>query len=296
MDEEGIPVTLFQAVWASALTLLGGIVIGFITERFRTNSSLKFVFFTLPVGWMTVVNEMTNLPMVPVVVLSIGGHFLGASFVAVGLTGGIATGKSTVSAVAKRLNAVIIDADIVARQVVEPGKPAYNKIVDLFGKDVLNEDKTINRAMLGGIIFNSPEKRQALNSCTHRYILLEMFWQLVYQRLVKHRRFVIFDAPLLFETKLLQYFCGPIIVVTCSEEEELKRLMARDGLTEEKAMARIKSQMSLADKVKLADIVVDNNGTKDALEKLAEETLVKVAEIIDAKAELKKVATGAAAK
>ncbi|RHY08026.1 hypothetical protein DYB26_010511, partial [Aphanomyces astaci] len=168
------------------------------------------------------------------------GHYLGDSVIAVGLTGGIATGKSTVSEVFKKFNGVIIDADAIARQVVEPGKPAHTKIVAMFGNDVLNADKTINRPMLGSIIFNNPSKRQALNSCTH-----EMFYQLLYQRIVKQRKLVIFDAPLLFETKLLQYFCGPIIVVACSEAAELQRLMARDSLPEDKALARIKSQMSI---------------------------------------------------
>ena len=107
------------------------------------------------------------MPTIFVVLYAMLGHFFGDGLIAIGLTGGISTGKSTVSAVFKKFNAVIIDADLIARQVVEPGKPAYNKIVSMFGKDVINSDKTINRPMLGSIIFNNPAKRQALNACTH---------------------------------------------------------------------------------------------------------------------------------
>lgn len=171
---------------------------------------------------------------------------LGASLVGVGLTGGIATGKSTVSEAYRKAGAVIVDADVVAREVVMPGRGAYKEIVRYFGAGVLNEDgATINRAKLGAIIFSDPTQREKLNSATHKYILWEMFKQLVYQRLLCHKRLVVFDAPLLFETKLLEYFCYPTIVVACSETNELARLMKRDNMKQEDAEKRIKSQMKL---------------------------------------------------
>ncbi|CAK4069468.1 unnamed protein product [Aphanomyces euteiches] len=283
------PWELIRSTFPAALTLVSGVGIGYLSGRYRSKGSIKFILYTLPVILMTVVSQVTAMPTIFVVLYAMLGHYFGDGLIAIGLTGGISTGKSTVSAVFKKLNAVIIDADLIARQVVEPGKPAYNRIVAMFGNEVLNPDKTINRPMLGSIIFNNPAKRQALNACTHRYIILEMFSQLLYQRLILQRRLVIFDAPLLFETKLLQYFCGPIIVVACSEGAELERLMARDKLTEEKAKARIKSQMSLQEKVKMADVVIDNNGTKEALEVNAEATLRQVARSLDASGEVKRV-------
>ncbi|RHY72547.1 hypothetical protein DYB30_006167 [Aphanomyces astaci] len=264
------PIELFRTTLPSALTLVAGVGIGYLCGRFRARPSLKYIVYALPVALMSIV---TDLGAINTALFSMLGHYLGDSVIAVGLTGGIATGKSTVSEVFKKFNGVIIDADAIARQVVEPGKPAHTKIVAMFGNDVLNADKTINRPMLGSIIFNNPSKRQALNSCTHR--------------IVKQRKLVIFDAPLLFETKLLQYFCGPIIVVACSEAAELQRLMARDSLPEDKALARIKSQMSI--EIKLADVVIDNNGTKEELEVAAEATLRSVAATIGAASEFKRV-------
>ena len=171
---------------------------------------------------------------------------MGASLVGVGLTGGIATGKSTVSNLCRTAGAVIIDADVVAREVVLPGRGAYKEIIRCFGTEVLHDDDaTINRAKLGAIIFSDPTQRKKLNAATHKYILYEMFKQLVYQRLVCRKRLVVLDAPLLFETKLLEYFCFPIIVVTCTETNELSRLIKRDQMNQADAQQRIKSQMNL---------------------------------------------------
>ncbi|KAJ0412525.1 hypothetical protein ATCC90586_006892 [Pythium insidiosum] len=189
------------------------------------------------------------LAMLPRTLLLVGcillGQRVGESFVGVGLTGGIATGKSTVSNLYKKNGAVIVDADVIAREVVMPGRGAYNAIVKKFGPEVLNEDRTINRAKLGSIIFSDPAKRQVLNGCTHKFILWEMFAQLFYHRFVGRKRLVVFDAPLLFETKILERFCYPIVVVACSEANELNRLIQRDNLSEDDAKKRIQSQMKL---------------------------------------------------
>ncbi|KAG6973830.1 hypothetical protein JG687_00000678 [Phytophthora cactorum] len=203
---------------------------------------------------------------------------VGASLVGVGLTGGIATGKSTVSKAFREAGAVIVDADVVAREVVMPGRGAYKGIVRCFGTGVLNEDDaTINRAKLGAIIFNDPAQRKKLNSATHKYIIWEMFKQLVYQRLVCRKRLVVFDAPLLFETKLLEHFCYPTIVVACSEKTELARLMNRDNMKQGDAEKRIKSQMSLKVKVAKADLVIQNDGSLDDLLIRTRETLERTA-------------------
>ncbi|KAI9914228.1 hypothetical protein PsorP6_005500 [Peronosclerospora sorghi] len=174
------------------------------------------------------------------------GRVLGASLVGVGLTGGIATGKSTVSRIMHAAGAVIVDADEVAREVVMPGHGAYKEIVSCFGTEILNEDDgTINRAKLGSLIFSDPRQRKKLNAATHKYILWHMLKHLVCQRLICRKRLVVLDAPLLFETKLLEYFCYPIIVVACSETHELDRLMQRDKMKREDAEKRLQSQMKL---------------------------------------------------
>ncbi|KAG2510761.1 hypothetical protein JM16_008447 [Phytophthora kernoviae] len=215
------------------------------------------------------------------------GRTLGASLVGVGLTGGIATGKSTVSKAFRDAGAVIIDADVVAREVVVPGRGAYKEIVHHFGSEVLNEDDaTINRAKLGAIIFGDPAQRKKLNSATHKFIIWEMFKQLVYQRLICRKHLVVFDAPLLFETKLLEYFCYPTIVVACSEANELKRLMKRDNMKEEDAEKRIKSQMKLQEKLKKADLVIQNDGTLEELLDNTRETLKRTAVLVGGLSEL----------
>ncbi|RLN05657.1 hypothetical protein BBJ28_00004690 [Nothophytophthora sp. Chile5] len=216
------------------------------------------------------------------------GRVLGASLVGVGLTGGIATGKSTVSKAFRDAGAVIVDADVVAREVVLPGHGAYKEIVRYFGPDVLNEDDaTINRAKLGAIIFSDPAQRKKLNAATHKYIIWEMFKQLVYQRLICRKRLVVFDAPLLFETKLLEHFCYPIIVVACSETNELDRLMKRDDMAQEDAEKRIKAQMKLhQEKVEKADLVIQNDGALDELLRSTREVLQRSALLVGGSREL----------
>ncbi|KAF1334282.1 Dephospho-coa kinase, partial [Globisporangium splendens] len=227
------------------------------------------------------------------------GRVVGASLVGVGLTGGIATGKSTVSKTFQEAGAVIVDADIVARQVVMPGQGAYKEIVKVFGEDVLNEDdKMINRAKLGAIIFGNPAKRKRLDACTHASTLRimmrgcsEIFTLqtcLMYHRLIQRKRLVVLDAPLLFETLLLEHFCYPTIVVACSEAHELDRLVKRDSLSEEDATKRIQSQMKLHEKVRKADLVIQNDGTLDELLLNARQTLQRTAELVGATKEMSK--------
>ncbi|XP_038076768.1 dephospho-CoA kinase domain-containing protein-like [Patiria miniata] len=177
----------------------------------------------------------------------------------IGVTGGIASGKSTVSNFFKELGCPIIDADVIAREVVEPNKPSWKLIVKHFGSGILQEDGTIDRPKLGAIIFGDAEKRRLLNSCTHPFIQKEMMWR-VFKYFLKGYPYVIMDIPLLLEGSALRKFLRKVIVVYCDEETQLHRLMARN-LSREDALARINSQMPLREKRKLADYVIDNCGS-----------------------------------
>ncbi|MED3725581.1 dephospho-CoA kinase [Priestia filamentosa] len=191
--------------------------------------------------------------------------------ITVGLTGGIASGKSTVSAILREHNIPVIDADIIAREVVEPGKEAYNQIVKRFGRDILEEDGTLNRSALGEIVFNDEQKRQQLNAIVHPAVRKEMLSKR--DHYLQHERNVILDIPLLFESNLT-HLVDKVLLVYVDEEVQLKRLIERNGFSEREALARIKAQDPLKDKVAKSDEVINNNGSK-------EETRKKVTHIID---------------
>uniref|UniRef100_UPI0013BE988C dephospho-CoA kinase n=1 Tax=Carboxydothermus ferrireducens TaxID=54265 RepID=UPI0013BE988C len=177
----------------------------------------------------------------------------------IGLTGGIASGKSTVSRILQELGFAIIDADRIARDILTPGHPAYQKVIDTFGKNILTEDGQIDRAKLGKIVFGNREKLLVLNSITHPEVLKEI------RKKIKELTssgidWIVLDIPLLFEAKMTS-LVDEIWVVYVPEEEQLKRLMARNGFSRDEALARIRAQMPLEEKVKLADVVIDNSGS-----------------------------------
>lgn len=183
----------------------------------------------------------------------------------VGLTGGIASGKSTVSSLLIEKGFTVIDADIEARLAVEKGEEAYQEIVRHFGDRVLLKDGSINRAELGSIIFHDEKERQVLNSIVHPAVRKRMTAKK--ELAISHNeQLIILDIPLLFESKL-QYMCDKTLLVYADEEIQLKRLMQRNQLSENEAMARIQSQMPLREKKALADAVIDNNGTIEETEK-----------------------------
>jgi dephospho-CoA kinase len=179
-------------------------------------------------------------------------------FVIIGLTGSIASGKSTIAAMLKDLGLPIVDADLVARQVVEVGSPTLAKIAEEFGEDVLLPTGEMDRAKVGAIIFNDEQKRLQLNSIIHPAIRAEMIRQR--DAYVAEGEHVVMDIPLLFESKL-QHFVEKILVVTVSPEVQLQRLMARNELSKEEAEVRIASQLPLKEKEEGADAVIYNNGT-----------------------------------
>ncbi len=196
----------------------------------------------------------------------------------IGLTGSVATGKSTVSNLIQQAGIPLVDADVAARKVVEKGTDGLAEIVAYFGKDILLEDGTLNRAKLGEIIFQDKEKREKLNEITHPrvkdYMLKER------ERFFEAgEKVVFFDIPLLFESHL-ESLVDQIIVVWTTPETELKRLMERNNLTKEEALARINSQMGIDEKAKKADFVIDNN---ESLEKTQKQVLTFIERFVNNK-------------
>ncbi len=180
-------------------------------------------------------------------------------FLIVGLTGGIVSGKTTVAKVFKELGAKIIDVDIIAREIVHPQQKAWFKIVEYFGEDILKENKEINRKKLAQIVFSNQEKLDLLNQITHPEIILLIKRQLNKIKDCSYRNVVcIIDAPLLFEAHI-EGMMDKIIVVYLNRENQIKRLILRDNLSKDEAMKRIKAQMPIEEKIKLADYVIDNN-------------------------------------
>lgn len=182
----------------------------------------------------------------------------------IGLTGSIATGKSTVANRFKEHGIPVVDADLIARQVVEPGSETLQKIAQAFGESALHADGTMNREEIGRQIFGNEEKRALLNGIIHPAIRKEMLRQKDHH-LANGKKIVILDIPLLFESKL-EHFVEQILVVATSREIQKHRLMARNGLSEQEALERMNSQLSIDDKAKWADEVIRNDGTLEELE------------------------------
>lgn len=179
----------------------------------------------------------------------------------IGLTGGIASGKSLVTALFKELGADIIDADRVARAVVEPGRPAREEILEAFGPTMLLPDGALNRQRLGDLIFRDPEARAKLNAITHKYIRTEIQSEIARRKAAGGRGIVIVDVPLLLDKAPKgAYDFDAVVVVFADPDVQLARLMAREGLSKEQAASRIMAQRPLAEKIPEADWVIDNSG------------------------------------
>lgn len=179
----------------------------------------------------------------------------------IGLTGGIASGKSTVSAMfTQEHGIVVIDADKIAHDVVKPGTVGWKRVVKLFGDEILNGDKTINRDHLGQLVFSDPSKRKLLNKNLHGLIAFEMAKR-VFLELIKGTRFVILDVPLLFEVKMALRFLSYTVVVYCdNDEERVKRILKRNpNLSETDALLRIQAQMKTRDQLDKCDFRIDNS-------------------------------------
>ena len=183
----------------------------------------------------------------------------------IGLTGGIAMGKSTVAKMFSKYHIPVVDADLIAREVVEKGQKSYEKIVRTFGKEILHEDLSINRKKLGQIIFADARKREQLNHIVHPAIREEMVLQR--DRYVAAAvPAVVLDIPLLYESRLT-HFVDKVIVVAIHGDLQLKRLMNRDQINEQEAKRRIQAQMPIEEKIKKADAVIYNEGSIRETEK-----------------------------
>ena len=191
----------------------------------------------------------------------------------VGLTGGISSGKSTVSSYLKQLKIPVIDADEVARKVVEPNSQGARKIRKTFSSDVFEEDGSLNRQKLGALIFSSAENRQKLDDLLQPLIKIMILDEIEEYR-QKGKNMIVLDLPLLFE-KHYEKLCEEIIVVYIPKELQLERLMRRNQYTKQEALSRIDSQLSIEEKRKRATVLLDNQGTIQQLYQQVEQWLVE---------------------
>jgi dephospho-CoA kinase len=192
----------------------------------------------------------------------------------VGLTGGIASGKTTVAAILSRLGAAIINADDLARAVVEPGEEAWKEIVDTFGPAILQDNQAIDRRKLRTVIFNDPEARKRLEAIIHPQVRA-LAEQKIHELAAAGSTVIVYEVPLLFEGNL-HHWLRPVILVACDAETQRSRLRQRDALSDAETERHVAAQMTLEEKRKLADYVIENNGTFDELERKVREVLERI--------------------
>lgn len=191
----------------------------------------------------------------------------------IGLTGGISSGKSTVSNMLKARGIPIIDADHIARDVVEPGEPALKKIISVFGSTIIKENGILNRKKLGNIIFSDESLRYKLNSIMHPAIRAKMLSLAAYYE-EQREKVIVLDIPLLIESELMG-MVDKILLVYVDPDTQLERLMKRDQLSIDTAKLRINSQMPLEDKKQYADEIINNSLNLESTETQLEVILSK---------------------
>lgn len=196
----------------------------------------------------------------------------------VGVTGGVASGKTMVSDVLKEEGAVLIDADQIARELVQPHTPAWQELVRTFGTEILERDGSIHRQKLASLIFSNPRQRNLLNRILHPRITAEIGRRLKDIQQKDPEAIVVIDAPLLIETGGHKGM-DRVIVVACTETQQIERLKRRNPMSEEQARAMISSQMSLQDKTTLADDVIWNEGSPEETRQTARSVFKKLKRI-----------------
>ena len=192
----------------------------------------------------------------------------------IGLTGGIATGKSTVASLLNRLGAKIIDADQLAREIVQPDREAWQDIVAAFGTGILREDKTIDREKLRKIVFKDKNARMRLESVTHPRIRA-LAQKKIQQLASEGTELIIYEAPLLFENQV-HLWLRPVIFVGCELAIQKQRLQKRDGLDEREIQQHLEAQMTLEEKRKLADFIIENNSDLKYLEQQVRDLWIRL--------------------
>jgi len=192
----------------------------------------------------------------------------------VGLTGGIASGKSTVASILRRLGAAIVNADELAREVVEPEQDAWKEIIETFGHDILQADKTLDRKKLRTLVFDRPQKRKKLEAIIHPRVRA-LAERRINELKAAGSSVIVYEVPLLFEGQI-HLWLRPVILVACDLKTQKKRLLERDQLTESEAQKHIAAQMSLEEKRKLADYVIENDGNLAELEEQVHSVLEKI--------------------
>ena len=187
----------------------------------------------------------------------------------IGLTGGIGSGKSTVTRLFQKRGAYIIDVDVLAHMVEEPGSSVWNRIVEHFGREILDKDDRINREALGGIVFRDSEKLKKLNSIVHPAVFDE--WWRRFDDIVNNDKeaIIISDIPLLIEVGWHRAVDIVILVYT-SPDIQAERIMKRNGYTHEEAQDRLRSQMPVDEKIPFADFVINNEGTPEEMEAIVD--------------------------
>lgn len=193
----------------------------------------------------------------------------------IGLTGGIGSGKSTAARFFAEAGAQVVDADQVARRVVEPGRPALEELRQEFGDGVFHADGTLNRAALGARVFHDPAARARLNAIMHPRIEAEAAREAAAARERDPQGLVVYDVPLLFESGQEGRF-DLVVTVYVPRDEQRRRLMARDGLSAEDAEARLSSQLDIEEKARRAQVVLDNQGPTEALRRQVHDLLQRV--------------------
>jgi dephospho-CoA kinase len=193
----------------------------------------------------------------------------------VGLTGGIASGKSLVARILKDLGAHIIDADRIVHELLEPGQPAWQEIIDHFGATIKGPDNCIDRRKLGEIVFNNSEARTWLNTCLHPRVFDVYTSQVKQLNSRQPNAILVLDAALLVETGYHRNM-DRLIVTYAEPEQQVERLMLRDKFTREQAMARIQSQMPLSEKRGHADYVINNTGSREDTERQTRDLFAKL--------------------
>jgi len=196
----------------------------------------------------------------------------------VGLTGGAASGKTAVSQVLKEEGAYIIDADRIARELVQPHKPAWNELIRVFGKEILQEDGSLHRKKLADKVFADPRQRKLLNQILHPRIKEEMDRRTKEIGQKDPEAIVVIDAPLLVELGN-HHEVDKLIVVTSTQMQQIERLKDRDGANPEEALRIVSSQMALEEKVKFADFVIRNEGFLEETKKMAREVFQELKKV-----------------